>query len=100
MVEAHLLSIASAVTVPLPLYTSMPVGRMTDDGGTNYDVVAGLTRELVEDLKRKSLDESDEALQQNTNDGILESKPISLGLISLTKYTQLIIALDKFKSEK
>lgn len=39
-------------------------------------------------------------LQQNTNEGILESKPISLGLTSLTKYTQLIIALDKFKSGK
>ena len=68
MVQMHSLSIASAIKLPLPLYTSVPVGRMTDDAGHEYSVVAGLTEEQVIDLRTKSTDESDEPIQKNTSD--------------------------------
>jgi RimJ/RimL family protein N-acetyltransferase len=68
MVTITSLSIFSSVQVPVPLYTSIHIGRMTDDSGDAYAVVLGLSRDLIEQLREKSTDLSDEALQKNTSD--------------------------------
>lgn len=70
MITVSPLSIATTMSVPVPLYTSMPVGRMTDDTGATYAVMLGLSKDVVEQLRDKSLDTSDEALQRNTSDFI------------------------------
>ncbi|TSC62165.1 MAG: hypothetical protein Athens041674_558 [Parcubacteria group bacterium Athens0416_74] len=68
MVTISPLAIATTVHVPVPLYTSIPVGRMTDDAGESYAIVLGLSKDVIEQLREKSVDTSDEALQKNTSD--------------------------------
>lgn len=68
MVTVSPLAIASTVHIPVPLYTSVPVGRMTDDSGESYAIMLGLSKDVIEQLRERSLDTSDEALQKNTSD--------------------------------
>jgi hypothetical protein len=49
--------------LPLPIYESQKVGEQSD-----FDIVVGLDKNLVEQLKKYSNDESDVELQQNTGD--------------------------------
>jgi RimJ/RimL family protein N-acetyltransferase len=57
---------------PLPetlaLYEQVPLGTLAGKDGTPFAFVVGLDRALVDDLRAKSLDESDVALQQFTSD--------------------------------
>jgi RimJ/RimL family protein N-acetyltransferase len=68
MVQVYPLSIVASARFPLPLYTSIPVGRIVSDDGEQFSLVAGLTAQQVAELRTKSLDESDELLQKNTSD--------------------------------
>ncbi len=54
--------------LPLPIYESWKIGKLQGKDGTTFEMHVGLSRALVEQLKRYSLDESDENLQNNTSD--------------------------------
>jgi GNAT superfamily N-acetyltransferase len=56
------------LSLPIPLYTSTPVGSMTGKDGEEFTIVAGLNEKLVAELKEKSLNLSDGELQNNTSD--------------------------------
>jgi RimJ/RimL family protein N-acetyltransferase len=56
------------IVLPLPLYESKKIGPISTKDGSQLVVVIGLDKKLVEQLKRKSLDESDVDLQKNTSD--------------------------------
>lgn len=68
MTPPEMLSIAQNLSLPLPLYQTMQIGRMTGRDGTRFDIIVGLDRALTEQLKEKSLDESDVDIQKNTSD--------------------------------
>ncbi|MFA7309491.1 MAG: GNAT family N-acetyltransferase [Candidatus Paceibacterota bacterium] len=53
---------------PLPIYESRHIGKFQAKDGTNFNIVEGLDKELVRQLKEKSLDESDAAIQTYTSD--------------------------------
>ena len=53
---------------PLPIYSSEVVGTIRSRDGDDFQVTLGLSEELVRELKEKSLDETDEELQENTSD--------------------------------
>ncbi|MDO8523613.1 MAG: GNAT family N-acetyltransferase [bacterium] len=55
------------VSFPLPLYQSVRVGGLSQDG-KDFDVVAGLSENLAAELKKYSADENDTELQKNTSD--------------------------------
>src|SRR5262245_1922191 len=52
----------------LTIFESHTIGALESKTGIPFDVVIGLSRDLVEQLKVRSLDESDTELQQNTSD--------------------------------
>ena len=56
------------VPVSLCLYEQVPLGEMVGKDGEQFDIVAGLGRNLVADLRAKSLDETDVEIQRNTSD--------------------------------
>jgi RimJ/RimL family protein N-acetyltransferase len=56
------------LTLPLPVYETVPLGEMTGKTGEAFRIVAGLDHDLVRQLREKSLDESDTELMQNTSD--------------------------------
>ncbi len=68
MVSVSPLAIASTLQLPLALYASVPVGRMTDDNGATYTILAGVPQDVAAQLRARSLDVTDEALQSNTRD--------------------------------
>lgn len=54
--------------LPLPLFESFSIGTQVGKTGESFSMVVGLTKDLVEELKTKSLDLSDTDLQENTSD--------------------------------
>lgn len=70
MVTVSPLAIASTLRLPLPLYTSVPVGRMTLESGATYAILAGIPQDVTTQLRERSLDADDEALQNNTRDSV------------------------------
>lgn len=50
------------------IYSSEKIGSMSSKGGEPFDIRIGLSRELVEQLKKFSLDTGDTDLQENTSD--------------------------------
>ena len=52
----------------IPIYTSEPLGTIRARDGEDYNIHIGLDRLQVQELKEKSLDDSDTELQQNTSD--------------------------------
>lgn len=68
MVTVTPLSIASSIKLPLPIFTSVPVARLVDDSGEQYAILAGVPEEIAQELRARSLDATDEALQSNTRD--------------------------------
>lgn len=66
MTEIEML--AELQELSIPLYTSVHLGTLRQDDGTEYHIVAGLDRELVRRLRERSLDETDTDIQQNTSD--------------------------------
>ena len=55
-------------SLPLPIYTSIPIGRAIGKTGEEFTVVIGLDKTIVRELKKLSLDSSDTDLQENTSD--------------------------------
>lgn len=55
-------------TFPLPIYETASLGRMTGRDGREFEILAGLDRDVVEQLRAKSLDETDTEIQRNTSD--------------------------------
>lgn len=62
------LSIATSIQLPLPIYASVPVARLVDDAGTEYAILAGVPEDVAQEIRARSLDATDEALQNNTRD--------------------------------
>lgn len=56
------------IALPLPIYTSEPVGSVQAKDGTEFSACIGLTENLVQQLKERSLDATDTELQKNTSD--------------------------------
>jgi len=54
--------------LPPPLYVSHEIGTVTAKDGRTFNAVMGLPKELVEQLKERSLDLSDTELQENSSD--------------------------------
>ena len=55
-------------SLPLPIYQSVQVGELTSKDGSFFRIVAGLDKNLVGQLKVKSLDETDIDIQSHTSD--------------------------------
>lgn len=68
MTTPERLPAADSLTLPLPLYESIAIGRMTGRDDTPFTIVAGLDEDAVHQLKERSLDEMDEEIQKNTSD--------------------------------
>ena len=68
MTDVELSPAAQELTLPLPIYTSISIGTLRGMDGDEFTVVAGLNRDLVEQLKTRSLDETDTEIQKNTSD--------------------------------
>lgn len=66
--EIALLKEAVPRAVPLPLYTSILIGRAKNKEGKPLSLYIGLDAQMVERLKHLSLDTSDTDLQENTSD--------------------------------
>lgn len=54
--------------VPLALFESHPIASLKTGSGEVFTLVLGLSQEHVEALRKKSLDETDEAIQTLTSD--------------------------------
>jgi len=59
---------AGKLSLPLPIYTSVPLAAAKSNDGEEFEIVAGLGKSSVDEIKRHALDESDEELQKNTSD--------------------------------
>jgi hypothetical protein len=56
------------LSLPLPIYTSVTIADAICKRGEEFDVIVGLGHDHVEQLKKLSLDETDEELHANTGD--------------------------------
>jgi Acetyltransferase (GNAT) family len=56
------------MTSMIPLYESHPLGSIRSKDGRIFSILIGLDRDLVSQLKERSLDTSDIELQNNTSD--------------------------------
>lgn len=54
--------------IPLPLHTSAAIGKIMSESNETFNLIIGLDRNLVDQLKQRSLDTSDTDLQENTSD--------------------------------
>ncbi len=54
--------------LPLPIYSSFEIGTMSSKAGDTFTVLLGLPQPLVQQLKERSLDKTDTAIQENTSD--------------------------------
>lgn len=66
--DAQIFSDTLPVRVPIPLHQMIEVGAMTGRDGTRFGLVMGLDERLTGELKIKSLNLSDNELQENTSD--------------------------------
>ena len=55
-------------TLPLPIYEAVALGSLQSKDGEQFLMIVGLSKDVVAQLKEKSLDKSDEELQNNTSD--------------------------------
>ena len=53
---------------PLSLFESRIIGTMKSEDGETFSITIGLNQEIVNQLKERSLDTTDEDLQKNTSD--------------------------------
>ena len=56
------------LVLPLPLYVTVEIGTLYGKDGRQFSIVAGLDQKSAAQLKERSLDPSDDELQQNTSD--------------------------------
>ncbi len=56
------------ISLPLPIYTSKVIAAATAMGDEEFEIVVGLEKSSVEELKKHALDENDQELQKNTTD--------------------------------
>jgi RimJ/RimL family protein N-acetyltransferase len=68
MVQIKELPTAGALGGPILVYTEIPLASFTSKDDEKFIIVAGLDEAHVQELKEKSLDESDEEIQKNTSD--------------------------------
>ena len=55
-------------SLPLPVFNSINIADAINKDGEEFDVLVGLGKEQVEQLKKFSLDKSDVEIQENTGD--------------------------------
>lgn len=53
---------------PSDIYKTTIIAKAESESGERFDIVLGLDKELAAQLKRHSLDESDDIIQKNTSD--------------------------------
>jgi RimJ/RimL family protein N-acetyltransferase len=68
MQNPHILRRDVSYSLPIPVYESTVIGTLETTTGENLAIHAGLDRSHVEQLRAKSLDDSDTAIQENTSD--------------------------------
>src|SRR5258708_1052238 len=66
--EVHQRAVEKNISLPLPLYESVVLGTAKSKAGEDFDIVLGLTKTVAAELKERSLDKTDEAIQKNTGD--------------------------------
>ncbi len=54
--------------LPLPIYETVHIADAVSRDGEKFSLVVGMDKNIVLDLKKKSLDESDTDIQNNTSD--------------------------------
>lgn len=59
---------AEPFSLPLPLYGTIKLGTLTSREGEEFSIWVGADKDVVSELKEKSLDESDVEIQNNTSD--------------------------------
>src|SRR3989344_5796473 len=55
-------------SLPLPVYENIKIADCTSKDGEEFSIFVGLDKNLIEQLKKYSLDENDTELQKNTGD--------------------------------
>ncbi len=55
-------------SLPLPIYKSIHIADAISKDGENFSVFVGLDEKMAAELKKLSLDKSDNEIQQNTSD--------------------------------
>ncbi len=58
----------AAFSLPLPLYSSIPLADAKSSDGEEFEITVGLAKKCADEIKEHSLDDSDEELQKNTGD--------------------------------
>lgn len=58
----------ASYALPIPVFRSLGIGSLRTEAGEMFGIQAGLDRVLIDDLRAKSLDVSDTAIQENTSD--------------------------------
>jgi RimJ/RimL family protein N-acetyltransferase len=58
------------ISLPLPLYASTKIGSLRSKEGDDFSLVIGADKNVVEQLKRYSLDIADTEIQNNTSDRV------------------------------
>ncbi|HLZ02593.1 MAG TPA: GNAT family N-acetyltransferase [Bradyrhizobium sp.] len=56
------------IPLPAPIFSAIRIGSLEGRGGTQFSIFSGLDEIRVEQLRKRSLDKSDPALQDNTSD--------------------------------
>lgn len=59
---------AEKLSLPLPIYESITLATARANDGEEFDIVAGLGKDFVDEIKKHALDETDEELIKNTGD--------------------------------
>lgn len=59
---------AETISLPIPVYEQIEIGRMEGKDGEQFSLCVGLNREMVRKLQEKSLDVTDTDIQNNTSD--------------------------------
>jgi RimJ/RimL family protein N-acetyltransferase len=68
MSDIEIIKDGAPLALPIPIYSSIRLGSMRGKSGEEFWIVAGLDTGIVAELKEKSLDVSDEEIQNNTSD--------------------------------
>lgn len=68
MIPANIDSLHGRLQLPLPLFSMTRIGTLHGRDGDSFAIFAGLDEGLVQQLKARSLDESDREIQENTSD--------------------------------
>lgn len=68
MQETHIERFDASYSLPIPVFQSIDIGSLEIGTGEKFTIRVGLDSILAEDLRAKSLDASDTAIQENTSD--------------------------------